>query len=79
MNALYKAAKPETNLRLLRQRAGLTQRRLAELSGVPVRTVQQYEQRQKNINKAQAERLVRLSKVLCCGIGDLMEKADGDR
>lgn len=73
MNEMYKAAKPETNLKLLRRRAGLSQRGLADLSGIPVRTIQQYEQRQKNINKAQAEYLVVLSKVLCCNVEDLME------
>ena len=34
VNAMYKAAKPETNLKLLRQKAGLSQRELADLSGV---------------------------------------------
>ena len=76
MNTLYRAAKPETNLKLLRQKAGLSQRELANLSGIPVRTIQQYEQRQKNINKAQAEYLVMLAKVLCCGIEDIMEKCE---
>ncbi len=76
VNALYKAAKPETNLKLLRQKAALSQRSLSELSGVPVRTIQQYEQRKKNINKAQAEYLVMLAKVLCCGIDELIEKCD---
>ena len=76
MNTLYRAAKPETNLKLLRQKAGLSQRELADLSGVPVRTIQQYEQRQKNITKAQAEYLVMLAKVLCCGIEDIMEKCE---
>ena len=76
VNAMYKAAKPETNLKLLRQKAGLSQRELADLSGVPVRTIQQYEQRQKNINKAQAEYLVVLAKVLYCEVGDLMEKIE---
>ncbi|MCD8077566.1 MAG: helix-turn-helix domain-containing protein [Lachnospiraceae bacterium] len=77
MTELYRAAKPETNLKSLRRRAGFSQRELAALSGVPVRTIQQYEQRQKNINKAQAEYLVRLSRVLCCGVEELMEKVDG--
>lgn len=76
VNAMYKTAKPETNLKLLRQKAGLSQRRLADLSGVPVRTIQQYEQRQKNINKAQAEYLVMLAKTLCCEPEDLMEKTE---
>ena len=73
---MYKAAKPETNLKLLRQKAGLSQRELADLSSVPVRTIQQYEQRQKNINKAQAEYLVVLAKVLYCEVEDLMEKIE---
>ena len=74
VNALHKATKPETNLKLLRQNAGLSQRDLADLSAIPIRTIQQYEQRQKNINKAQAEYLVVLSKVLCCEVEDLIEK-----
>lgn len=73
MNERYRAAKPETNLKLHRQRAGLSQRDLSEVSGVPLRTLQQYEQRQKNINKAQAEYLVRLTGVLRCDLGELME------
>ena len=76
MNEQYKAAQPETNLKLMRQKATLSQRQLAELSGVPLRTIQQYEQRQKNINKAQAEYLVLLAQALCCEIVDLLEKID---
>lgn len=76
MNKLYREAKPETNLKLLRQKGGLSQRELAELSGVPVRTLQQYEQRQKNINKARAEYLVMLAKALCCTVDELIEKTE---
>ena len=76
MNELYRAANPETKLKSLRQKAGLSQRELAELSEVPLRTIQQYEQRQKSINKAQAEYLVMLSQVLCCNIEDLIEKIE---
>lgn len=74
MNELYRSAKPETNLKLLRRQAGLSQSQLAELSGIPIRMLQQYEQRQKNINKAQAEYLVRLSRTLCCKVEQLLEK-----
>ena len=73
MNELYRAAKPETNLKLRRQSIGLTQRELAQLADVPVRTIQQYEQRQKNINKAQAEYLVMLARALYCEVTDLLE------
>lgn len=74
MTELYKEAKKDTNLKLLRQRAELTQRELAELAEVPLRTIQQYEQRQKNINRAQAETLARIAKQLYCNIEDLLEK-----
>lgn len=73
MNELYRKAKPDTNLKLLRKCVGLSQRELAQYSGIPLRTIQQYEQRQKNINKAQAEYLVKLAKVLYCNVEDLIE------
>lgn len=73
MNQLYQTAKPETNLKLLRLRAGLTQSQLAELSEVPLRTLQQYEQRQKNINKAQVSYIIRLSQTLYCEPKELLE------
>ena len=57
-------------------KAGLSQKELAELAGIPIRTIQQYEQRQKNINKAQVQYLIALSKVLCCEISDLVEYLD---
>ena len=73
MRKIYKAAKPDTNLKLLRKLAGLSQQGLAELSGVPTRTIQQYEQRQKNINKANAEHLLLLSRALNCDMAALLE------
>lgn len=76
MNALYRSAQPETKLKALRQRADLSQRELAEQSGVPLRTIQQYEQRQKSINKAQAEYLLMLARALCCDVEDLFEKVE---
>ena len=74
MNERLRKAKPETNLKLLRQQNGLSQKELAEISGVPLRTLQQYEQRQKNINKAQAEYLDMLSNALNCSIEQLIER-----
>ncbi len=73
MNDLYNKAKPETNLKIYRKRVGLSQKQLAELADIPVRMIQHYEQRQKNINKAQTEYLVRFSRVLNCDIEDLLE------
>lgn len=63
-----------TKLKQYRQQAGLSQSQLAEESGVPLRTLQQYEQRQKNINMARAEYVIRLAKALYCGPEELLEK-----
>lgn len=73
MDELYQNAKPETNLKLKRLNAGLSQKELAVISGVPLRTIQEYEQRRKNINKAQVEYLFMLAQALCCEIKDLLE------
>ena len=76
MNELYRAANPETKLKRLRQRAGFSQSELAEASGGPVLTIQQYEQRQKSINKAQAEYLMMLARALHCNAEDLIEPVE---
>ena len=76
MNERYRTAQPETNLKALRQRSGLSQRELSEQSGVPLRTIQQYEQRQKSINNAPAEYLLMLASTLCCDMEDLLEKVE---
>ena len=73
LNELYHEANPDTRLKTARVIAGLSQSELAEISGVSVRTIQQYEQRQKSINRAKAETLLRLARVLCCDMEDLME------
>ena len=74
MNATIRKAKPDTNLKLLRQQNNLSQRELSEISGVPFRTIQQYEQRQKSINKAQAEYLIMLAGALHCSTEQLIER-----
>jgi transcriptional regulator with XRE-family HTH domain len=74
MSELYRMKRPDTNLKRIRKLAGLTQNELAAQSGIPLRTIQQYEQRQKDINKAQAEYLILLSKALHCSAEELIEK-----
>ena len=76
MNELYLLANSETNLKRLRRQAGLSQKGLAEDSGVPLRTIQQYEQRQKSINKAQVMYAVKLAKALGCEVEELLEKVE---
>lgn len=63
----------ETNLQRIRKAKGYSQRELAEVSGVSLRMIQLYEQRQNNINKAQSSTLLELAKALSCQPQDLME------
>lgn len=74
MNELYRFSKPETNLKYYRAIAGFSQKELADITGVPVRTIQQYEQRQKDINKASVTCLLSFAQALCCDVGDLVER-----
>ena len=64
----------DTNLKRIRTSYGCTQAELAKRSGVSLRSIQMYEQRNKDINKASVEALYRISKVLGCSIEDLLEK-----
>ena len=66
MSSLYVQRKAGTNLKNRRLAAELSQSGLASLTGIPVRTLQQYEQGQKNINRARAEYVLALSRALCC-------------
>ncbi len=64
----------DTNLKRIRMSYGCTQAALAKRSGVKLRSIQMYEQRNKDINKASAETLYRLSRVLGCTMEGLLEK-----
>ena len=64
----------ETNLKRIRTAYGFTQVELAERSGVSLRSIQMYEQRNKNINKASADTMYRLAKALGCTMEDLNER-----
>lgn len=74
MDLRMKEVFSETNLKRIRMAYGLTQAELAKRSGVSLRSIQMYEQRNKNINKASAETVYRLAKVLGCTMEDLIEK-----
>lgn len=74
MDERMKVYFPETNLKRIRMSYGITQVELAERSGVSLRSIQMYEQRNKNINKANADTLYQIAKVLGCTMEDLIEK-----
>ena len=67
---IFEKAK-SSRLQELRKMAGLTQKKLADLSGVNLRTLQQYENQSKDINKASANTLLSLCKVLACDVEDI--------
>lgn len=73
MDTLMKEAYPATRLRLHRVNSGLSQSELSVDSGVALRQIQLFEQRQRDINNAAAITVLRLSKSLHCRMEDLLE------
>lgn len=60
------------SLKSLRESARITQKVLAEKSGVSFRMVQKYENGEKDINKAEAMTVYKLSKALKCKMEDIL-------
>ena len=73
INRIIRKKNPPTRLQTQRKISGYTQKDLAEKVGVNLRTLQQYEIRAKDINKAAGATLLALSKVLGCRVEDLLE------
>ena len=73
LNKRYNEASLETNLKRIREARDLSQNQLAHLSGVKVRSIQLYEQKVNDIDKAQVQTLYKISRVLGCEIEDLLE------
>lgn len=62
-----------TSLKIIRMKNNLSQHDLSERSGISVRTIQQYEQRQKDINKAAFSTIITLATALSCRPEDLVD------
>lgn len=62
-----------SKLQQQRKKCGYSQRELAEKSDINLRTLQQYELKTKDINKASFKSVVSLANVLGCNAEDLME------
>lgn len=73
LNQLYDKKDTDTKLKQIRESRGLSQAELAVESGVHLRSIQMYEQKANDIDKAQAKTLYKLSRVLGCEIEDLLE------
>lgn len=62
-----------TRLQEIRKSRGFTQQQLSDASGVKVRMIQLYEQRQNDLSKARFEVVLSLAKALGCEIEDLID------
>lgn len=71
--ALIRTRSASNRLQQFRKNLGLTQAQLAADSGVSLRSIQLYEQGEKDINRAAADTVRRLSKVLRCTMEELLE------
>lgn len=63
----------ESKLKLVRKRCGITQEELSKLSGVSLNTIRAYERKAKDIGKAQADIVMRLSGALKCYVSDILD------
>ena len=62
-----------SKLKALRENRNLSQSELSAASGVSLRSIQMYEQRINDTNKAQAGTVYRLSRAIGCNVEDLLE------
>jgi DNA-binding transcriptional regulator YiaG len=63
----------KTKLFEIRKARGFTQQQLSDASGVTLRMIQLYEQRQNDISKAQVTVVVHLARALGCDVEDLID------
>lgn len=76
MEKRFNAVVLETKLKTIRESRQISQRELATMSGVSLRSIQLYEQKVNDIDKAQAQTLYKLSRALGCMIEDLLENPE---
>ena len=67
------AENKKSRLHEIRKARGFTQQQLSEASGVSLRMIQLYEQKQNDINKAQVNVVISLARALGCDVEDIME------
>lgn len=63
----------KTKLFEIRKARGFTQQQLSDASGVTLRMIQLYEQKQNDISKAQASVVISLARALGCEVEDLID------
>ena len=76
MDRRYSEVIMETKLRKIRESRQISQSELSKMSGVSLRSIQLYEQKVNDIDKAQAQTLYKLAHALGCSIEDLLENPE---
>ena len=66
-------ASRKSKLHTIRKARGFTQQQLSDASGVALRMVQLYEQKQNDLSKAQVKVVINLAKALGCEVEDLLD------
>jgi transcriptional regulator with XRE-family HTH domain len=62
----------KSRLKYRREDAGLSQAELSAQSGVSLRSIQMYEQGQRDINRAEVVTVLRMAEALKCDIRDII-------
>ena len=73
MDRRRESQRRETNLKRIRTAYGYSQSELARMSNVSLRSIQMYEQRNKDINKARSGTVMSLARTLGCSMEALLE------
>lgn len=62
----------KSRLKYMRENKGLTQQELADNSGVSLRSIQMFEQGNRDINKAQVVTVLQLAEALECDVYEII-------
>ncbi len=73
LNRMLLRAQGDSKLKIQRVARNFTQKELADRTGISLRTIQHYEQRSKDLNKASGATLSTLAQTLGCRMEDLLE------
>lgn len=75
LNRMILRVRGDSKLKVQRIACNFTQKELADRTGISLRTIQHYEQRSKDLNKASGATLSVLAQTLGCRMEDLLEIA----
>lgn len=66
----------KSKLKHMREEVGLSQLQLSDAAGVPIRTLQNYEQGRLDIDQCSFERIIRIAIALGCKVEDILSGDD---